>query len=81
MADLEKMGIEKLSDTNFATWSIQMKSVLISKKLWAAVRDDPPAPDYSAPFGACESQRRLGPAPLPSLLRQFSLRLPGSSAA
>ena len=28
---------------NYATWSIQMKSVLISKKLWAAIKDAPPA--------------------------------------
>jgi len=43
MAELDKTGIEKLGDTNYATWSIQMKSVLISKKLWAAIKDAPPA--------------------------------------
>jgi len=52
MADIEKMGIEKLSDTNYATWSIQMRSILVSKKLWAAVRDDPPAPAADAPADA-----------------------------
>ena len=44
MADLDRIGVEKLGDTNYATWSIQMKSVLIARQLWAAIRDDPPQP-------------------------------------
>ena len=43
MGDLDKVGIEKLSDTNYATWSIQVKAVLVGKKLWPAIRDPPPA--------------------------------------
>ena len=56
MSEMDKTGVEKLGDTNYSTWAIQMRSVLVSKKLWAAIRDDPPAPAADAPAGA--------PAPL-----------------
>ena len=52
MDNMERAGIDKLSDSNYATWSIQMRSVLVSKKLWAAIRDDPPAAAADASAGA-----------------------------
>ena len=52
MADIDRIGVEKLGDTNYATWSIQMKSVLIARQLWAAIRDDPPQPAAGQPADA-----------------------------
>ena len=37
MSDSDKVGIEKLDVDNYATWSVKMKFLLITKGLWAPI--------------------------------------------
>ena len=41
----EKPSVERLDVDNYATWSIRMRALLISKGLWAAVTSDTPDAD------------------------------------
>ena len=38
--EIEKPTVERLDVDNYATWSIRMKALLISKGLWAAIEGD-----------------------------------------
>ena len=35
-------NIEKLNETNYDPWSLQIKPVLIHQDLWSAISDDKP---------------------------------------
>jgi hypothetical protein len=39
---VEKVRISKLTGPNYRSWSIQVKRLLVSRRLWAAIGDTPP---------------------------------------
>ena len=47
--------IEPLDLTNYSTWSIRMKALLIDKGLWAAVKHDPELAQAPAAAGGVEA--------------------------
>ena len=47
--------IEPLDLTNYSTWSIRMKALLIDKGLWAAAKHDPELAQAPAAAGGVEA--------------------------